>query len=135
MKSARTNNKVCRRQAAFTLAEVLASLLFLALVIPAGVEALHVASRVGTVSVRKAAAARVADRVLNESIVMTNWNGGSLSGVAVEGSQEFQWRVSRQNWQVETMQLLTAEVNYSVQGHDYSVTMSTLTDLQTLQTR
>jgi hypothetical protein len=43
----------------------LAALLFLAIVIPTVVEALHVASLAGEVAVRKSAAARVADRILN----------------------------------------------------------------------
>jgi hypothetical protein len=30
------------------------------------------------------------------------------------------------------MQLLTAEVKFSAQGHDYSVTLNTLASLQTL---
>src|ERR1700690_495646 len=59
-----------RRESAFTLAEVLAALLFLAIVIPAVVETLHVASLAGEVAARKGAAARVADRVLNESLGM-----------------------------------------------------------------
>ena len=41
---------------AFTLAEVLAALLFLAIVVPTAVEALHVASLGGEVAVRKSAA-------------------------------------------------------------------------------
>ena len=57
----------------FTLAEVLAAMLFLAIVIPAAVEVLHVASLAGEVAARKSEAARVADRILNESIVTTNW--------------------------------------------------------------
>ena len=44
---------------AFTLAEVLAAMLFLAIVIPAAVEALHVASLAGEVAARKGAAARI----------------------------------------------------------------------------
>jgi len=55
--------------AGFTLAEVLAALMFLAIVIPTAVEALHVASLAGEVAAGKSEAARVADRVLNESIV------------------------------------------------------------------
>ena len=46
--------------AAFTLTEVLAALLFLAIVIPTAVEALHVASLAGEVAARKGAATRVA---------------------------------------------------------------------------
>ena len=75
-----------RGAAAFTLAEVLAAMLFLALVIPAAVEALHVAGLAGEVAARKSAAARVADRVLNESLVLTNWTGGTHSGTIDENS-------------------------------------------------
>ena len=67
-------SRVTRHASAFTLAEVLAAMLFLAIVIPAAVEALHVASLAGEVAARKGAAARIADRILNESIVTTNWN-------------------------------------------------------------
>jgi len=120
-----------RRSQAFTLAEILAAMLFMAIVIPAAVEAMHVASLAGEVAARKGAAARVADRVLNESIVMTNWNLGSQNGTITEGAEEFQWTLTSRNWPVDTMQLLTAEVKFSAQGHDYSVTMSTLANLQT----
>ncbi|MGH8024911.1 MAG: PulJ/GspJ family protein, partial [Limisphaerales bacterium] len=54
-----------RGQSGFTLAETLAALVFMAIIIPAAVEALHVASGAGEIAVRKGEAARVADRVLN----------------------------------------------------------------------
>jgi len=129
MKFATQKNK--KHIAAFTLAEVLAAMLFLAIVIPAAVEALHVASLAGEVAARKGVAARVADRVLNESLVMTNWNMGTQNGTVTEGAEEFRWSLSNQNWPVDTMQLLTAEVKFLAQGHDYSVKLSTLANLQT----
>jgi len=121
------------RASAFTLAEVLAAMLFLAIVIPAAVEALHVAGLAGEVAARKGAAARLADRLLNESIVTTNWNTGSQNGTAAEGAEEFHWTLSNQNWPVDTtaaMRLLTATVTFSAQGHDYSVQLSTLANAQ-----
>src|SRR5882762_4963509 len=54
-----------RRCAGFTLAEVLAALLFMAIVIPVAVQGLHIASRAGSVSERKAVGARIAERKLN----------------------------------------------------------------------
>ena len=129
-----------RYEAAFTLAEVLAALLFLAIVIPTAVEALHVASLAGEVAARKAAAARVADRVLNESLVTTNWNGGMQSGTVTEGILDFKWKLTSQSWSgdpargAQSLQLLTAEVTYSAQGRDYSVKLSTLASLPTQQT-
>jgi type II secretory pathway pseudopilin PulG len=130
MKLATAKNK--NRAAGFTLAEVLAALLFLAIVIPAAVEALHVATLSGEVAVRKGAAARVADRILNESIVMTNWNGGTQSGTASEGAVDFRWTLTSETWPQDAMQLLTAEVKYSAQGKDYSVKLSTLANSQVL---
>lgn len=119
-----------RRHSGFTLAEVLAALMFLAIVIPVAVEALHISSRAGEVAVRKAAAARVADRVLNESIVTTNWNRGSHSGTITEGALDFPWTLTTANWPQDAMQLITAEVKFQAQGRDYSVKLSTLASSQ-----
>lgn len=105
-------------------------MLFLAIVIPAAVQAMHVASLAGTVAVRKGAAARVADRVLNESMVMTNWSTGTQQGMVTEGSQEYRWTITRQNWTEDAMQLLTAEVKFTAQGKEYSVKLDTLADSQ-----
>jgi type II secretory pathway pseudopilin PulG len=117
--------------AAFTLAEVLAAMLLLAIVIPTAVEALHVSSLAGEVAARKGAAARIADRVLNESLVMTNWNGGVQSGTISEGALDFHWTLTSQSWPQDSMQLLTAEVKYQAQGKDFSAKLSTLANLQT----
>ncbi len=122
------------QESAFTLAEVLAALLFLAIVIPAAVEALHLASLAGEVAARKGAAARVADRILNESIVTTNWNTGTQNGTVTEGAQEFRWTLTSQNWPVDAMELITAEVKYSAQGRDFSVKLCTLANPLTLTT-
>jgi hypothetical protein len=128
MKLITSLNKKC---AAFTLAEVLAALLFLAIVIPTAVEALHVASLAGEVAVRKGAAARIADRILNESLVTTNWTGGNQSGTVTEGISDFNWTLTSATWPEDSMQLLTAEVTFSAQGKDYSVKLSTLANQQT----
>ena len=112
---------------AFTLAEVMAAMLFLAIVIPVAVEALHVASLGGEVAARKSAAARVADRILNESLVTTNWSGGTQSGTTGEGVQEFDWTLTPSAWSEDSaMQMLTAEVKFSAQGKEYSVKLNTL---------
>jgi len=121
-------------QAAFTLAEVLAALLFLAIVIPTAVEALHVASLAGEVAARKGAAARVADRILNESLVTTNWSGGTQSGTVTEGVLDFKWKLTSVTWPADAMQLLTAAVTFSAQGKEYSVQLSTLANAATQPT-
>jgi hypothetical protein len=125
--------------AGFTLAEVMAALLFLAIVIPTAVEVLHIASLAGEVAARKSEAARVADRILSESVVTTNWSGAMQSGTVSEGILDFRWTLTSRPWsqnplpQSESaqMELLTAEVKYSAQGKDYSVKSSTLATVPT----
>jgi hypothetical protein len=115
-----------RRAAAFTLAEVLAALMFMAIVIPVAVEALHIASVSGEVAVRKAAAARIADNILTANTVTTNW-GQSATGTVVEKGHEFHWSLRNELWPADSgLQLLTAEVAFSAQGRNYSVRLCTL---------
>jgi type II secretory pathway pseudopilin PulG len=122
------------RHSAFTLAEVLAALVFMAIVIPVAIEALHVASLAGEVAARKGEAARVADRILNNDLATTNWNSGAQNGTVTEGTDQFQWTLSTQPWPQDQMELVTAQVTFSAQGHDYSVKMSTLANLLTQTT-
>jgi type II secretory pathway pseudopilin PulG len=116
------------RRAAFTLAEVLAALAFMAIVIPVAVEGLRVANLAGQVSQRKVVAARVADRVLNEWLVTGQSQSPAQSGVVREGTQEYRWSLRMQPWNQDTMRLVTVEVLYTVQGQDYDVHLNTLLD-------
>jgi len=115
---------------AFTLAEVLAALVFMAIVIPVALQGLQIASRAGTVAERKREAARVAERVLNESIVTTNYFQAVSSGTVLEAEREYRWTLRSEAWTESAMQLLSVEVTFPVQGQDYTVPMSTLVSSQ-----
>jgi Tfp pilus assembly protein PilV len=125
-------NKVGRQRstAGFTLAEVLAALLFMAIVIPAALEGLHIASLAGTVAARKSEAARVAQRVLTESLVTTNWNQSAQGGTLTEGRRQFRWTMHNDPWTQDPNQnvirQLSVEVVFAAQNRDYSVRLSTL---------
>jgi len=151
-----SNNSDHAGNGGFTLAEVLAALLFMAIVIPMAVQALRIASLAGEVAQRKAEAARVAERILNESVATTNWNVASQVGNVTEGSRQYRWMLHNEVWnqpntnllasgsassgqlaggqpQVNqftanqvAMNLLSVEVTYAVQDQDYSVRLSTL---------
>jgi len=140
------------------LAEVLAALLFMAIVIPVAVEGLQLANRAGEVAQRKSQAARIAERVLNENIATTNWTASSQSGTVIEGIREFRWNLTSEPWNQNltnqvpaetmsmgqlvggqpqvtavassqtTLNLLTVEVTYVVQNRDYTVRLCTLID-------
>jgi type II secretory pathway pseudopilin PulG len=114
-------------QRGFTLAEALAALAFLAIVLPVAVGGLRVANTAGVVAERKTAAARVADRVLSELIVTGQWKQSS-SGVAEEGNQRFRWQLQNKSWDKDPFKLLTLQVSFAVQGQDHDVNISTVID-------
>jgi hypothetical protein len=120
------------RIAAFTLAEVLAALVFMAIVIPVALDAMHIASRAGTVAARKGEAARVAQRLLTETLVTTNWSQSVQSGTLTEGQRQFNWTMHNDPWNQDPSQnvirQLSVEVVFTAQNRDYSVRMSTLVD-------
>jgi Tfp pilus assembly protein PilV len=127
MKGARS-----RSTAGFTLAEVLAALLFMAIVIPAAIEGMHIASLAGTVAQRKGEAARVAQRLLVENLVNTNSSQSVQSGTLTEGQRQFNYTMRSDPWSRDTSQnvirQLSVEVKFTAQNRDYSVRMSTLVD-------
>ncbi|HWW02222.1 MAG TPA: type II secretion system protein [Candidatus Acidoferrum sp.] len=116
----------------FTLAEVLAALLFMAIVVPVAMEGLHIASRAGAVAQRKGEAARIAQRVLTENLVSTNWNQSVQSGSTTEGQREFRWTLHGDPWTQDPAQnvlrQLSVDVTFTAQNREYTVRMSTLVD-------
>jgi type II secretory pathway pseudopilin PulG len=123
------------RQGGFTLVEVLAALLFMAVVIPVAVDGLRVASRASVVGQRKAVAARIAERLINEQVVTAQNSGTGQSGTIREGSVDYAWTVKLEVWnqtQAQTalplspMQMMTVQVNFPVQNQVYNVHLSTL---------
>jgi type II secretory pathway pseudopilin PulG len=125
----RKRGRVRALESAFTLAEVLAALLFMAIVIPVAVQGLRVASRAGTVAERKAVAARLADSKLNELVVTRQWQSSVQKGTIQEGWRSYSWTVESQPWTEDgAMRLVTVHVSVPVQGQDYDVAVSTLVD-------
>ncbi len=120
------------RSEGFTLAEVLAALLLMGIVVPVAIQGMHIASRAGEVAARKGEAARIAQRVLNENVVTTNWNQSSQSGTVLEGLRRYRWNLHSDTWNQDPNQSvilqLSVEVFYVAQNSEYSLRMSTLVD-------
>lgn len=132
MRFAPSSHSVKRTRAAFTLAEVLAALMFMAIVIPVALEGLRIASLAGQVGERKAVAARVADRVLSELAVTGSLPSGD-NGSVTEGPHEYRWTIESAAWVEDSaLQETTVRVAYFVQGREYEVTVSTLMEGGTL---
>jgi type II secretory pathway pseudopilin PulG len=114
-------------RAGFTFVEVLAALLFLAIVVPAVVEALTIANRASVMSERHALAGEYAENKLNELMLDDAWsNAPATSGSFGSG---YRWEMKTSNWTADTVNPMTelvVNVYYTVQGHEYNVHLSTL---------
>src|SRR5437763_160123 len=117
-----------RGHGGFTLAEVLAALVFMASVIPAAVHGLRIAGLAGQVAERKAAAARIAEKLLNEQIVTTQGSQSTQSGTVQEGPYQYRWQMLNEPWDQDALRLVSMDVTFAVQGQDYDVRLSTLLD-------
>lgn len=116
----------CDSEAGFTLAEILAAMLFMAIVIPVIVQGMAIANRAGVVAARSREAAQLADRVLTEAAVTGTWQNGDQSGDFEPDYPGYQWKLTTTAWSEDVMRLVTVEVTFPVQGHESSVRLSTL---------
>src|ERR1044071_3299166 len=117
----RPGSAVKRARAAFTLAEVLAALAFMAIVIPVAVQGLRIANLAGEVGQRKAVAARIAERVLNEWVIGSRTQGTAQSGAIQENMVQYRWSIRTEPWSEDAMNLVTVRVVSPAPGHDYNV--------------
>lgn len=119
------------RTRGFTLAEVLAALLLMAILIPVTMQAVSVASRAGTLGQRKAAAMRIAERVLDEQIISGLVGTATPYGTIVEGDIAYPWTIKMDPWMDDPatgMNVVTVRVEFDVQGNTFDVVASTLYD-------
>lgn len=128
------NNSNHRALGGFTLVEVLAALLFMAILIPVTMQAVRIASRAGQVGERKVVAARIAERVLNEMLVTGGVRQNSGNGRVEERHRIYDWTMRSEPWREDQMSLVTVTVKYEVQGQEYDVTLATLFDSTQLAT-
>ncbi len=111
---------------AFTLVEILAALLMMAIIIPVAMEGMTTASRVGILGQRKAAAMRVAERLLNENVIENQTAQAASGGNIVDGDASYAWTLRSEGWSVDAMTQLTVTVTFTVQDNFYDVSATTL---------
>jgi type II secretory pathway pseudopilin PulG len=111
---------------AFTLAEVLAALVFLAIVIPVTIEGLRVAHRASQSALRQSIALRLAESILEEWQLPGSPLAGQSTGIAYDGPFAFPWNLRVEPWPVDALSLVTIEIRYPLQEREQSVELSTL---------
>ena len=116
---------------AFTLVEVLAALLLMAIIIPVALGGMGSIARAADLGRRKVTAMRVADRVLEEQLLQLAQGQqvqAAATGVEAEGTDTYPWTMQTEAWSQDSMTLMTVTVRFTVRGGTYDMQASTLFD-------
>ncbi len=119
-----------RRRAGFTLVEVLVTLMFLAISLPAVMEGISLATKVGAQTVHRTEAAGLAQSKLAEIVSSDEWENGNLSGDFGADWPSYRWEADVQPWAEDTtsagIQQIDVNVYWTEPGREQSITLSTL---------
>ena len=114
----------------FTFPEVLAAMLFMAIVIPVTVRGVSLANRMGVMAERKRVAAELASLKLNEVFLDDSWREGNKEGnyddTGDAALSQYRWTLEITPWTDDVMRLIVVKVFYKVQNVEYSVSLGTI---------
>lgn len=115
---------------AFTLVEVLAALLLVAIVLPVVMQGISLATGAASSAKRRTQAASLAQSKLGELVATENWRTGVLSGRfdAFDGDDaaQYGWRGDLTAWTEPYVKQLQVHVTWDAPGGEEWVTLSTL---------
>jgi len=116
----------------FTLIEVLVTLVFMAIVLPAIMQGFSVAMAAASAASRRSAAGGLAESKLDEIVSTAQWqNNPNLSGDFGPDWQGYTWQLTVNGWAQDTtnasLQQLDLRVNWMARGHQEFLVLSTLT--------
>jgi prepilin-type N-terminal cleavage/methylation domain-containing protein len=121
---------VGRRRSGFTLVEVLATLMLLALVLPALMQGLRLGGSLADETRHRSEAAGLAESKLNEIMSSGEWQQGNLSGDFGTDWPQYRWEETTDAWAQDTTGLGLQEIDITVfwtmLGREHSLMVSTL---------
>jgi type II secretory pathway pseudopilin PulG len=125
-------NSAIRRQepgracGAFTFVEVLAALVFLAILLPTVIGGFSICTRAGAAAERTAIAAQLAENRMSELMLNDAWIAAEKRGEFGEEFPGYRWEVEQSTWDIENMTALTVHVFFQLQGQERDVALTTL---------
>jgi general secretion pathway protein I len=120
-----------RRHRGFTLVEVLAATLLIAIVLPSIMEGVSVATRAATTARYRNEATTLAQEKLSEVLATNASQTGNLSGDFSPDWPRYQWNATVQAWTGDLtgagLQEIDVTVSWLDRGRQDSITLSTIT--------
>lgn len=124
----------CVQPDAFTFVEILAALLFLAILIPAIMQGITLSTRAALLAERGAIATELAQNKLGELTLNDAWMSGEMSGNFGTDWPGMRWEAEHSTWEMDAMEKLTVRTFFTAQGREESVALCTLVSSGTTTT-
>jgi general secretion pathway protein I len=115
----------------FTLVEVMAAVVLVAIVLPVVMRGISLATSLGDTARRRAEAAVLAHSKLHELVVTQGWQMSTMSGDFGEDNPDYKWSAEVKDWDASTLKELDVHVTWGLGERQRSVTMTTLVETQT----
>jgi general secretion pathway protein I len=111
----------------FTLVEILATFVLIAIILPVAMEGISLSTRMASESKRKIEAAALAEKKLTELIVTEDWMNGDDIGDFEDEYPDFTWRYEVSDWEKEDLiRQIDLHVEWTASNKTHSVTVTTL---------
>ena len=120
-----SQSRSCVRRA-FTLVELMATLVLLAVILPVAMKGISMAIRTAGDARERTEAASLAETKLAELLTSGAWLGGNLSGDFGEDGPQYGWNAETSEWEGAQLLLLTVRVEWTSRGRQRAVALSTL---------
>jgi len=115
-----------RRRRAFTLIEILATLVLVAIILPVAMSGISLALATADESRHETEAASLAQNKMAEIVACEQWHNASLSGDFGPDRPDYRWSAQVSDWQGTQVRQLDVRVLWNNRGRDRSVTLTTL---------
>jgi general secretion pathway protein I len=114
-------------RAGFTLVEVLASLVLVAVIVPAAMAGVTLAMGLDETARQRTEAATLASGKLAEMAAMRQWQTAETSGDFGEEWPGYRWELGARDWEDPLVSEVALTVRWNARGWERELTLATLT--------
>jgi len=120
-------NRILIGQHGFTLLEMLATLVLMAIILPAAMKGISISSKMAGYSKKKVEASALAEAKLTEIIINKDWTDGEQQGDFEDEWSDYSWSLTVEDWEKEeSMQQVVLNVFWNTSGIERFVTLTTV---------